>query len=366
MSSSLCCGIVGLPNVGKSTLFRALTKSAQAQAANFPFCTIEPNVGMVEVHDDRLITLKDLYKSSKIVYPTTRFIDIAGLVEGASKGEGLGNQFLSHIREADAIVHVVRCFEDDDIIHVSGAIDPIRDIEIINLELVLADLQMAEGTKMRLEKKAKSDPEAKAAAEALGVVIEHLNKELPVRTSSLTDEQKAALKPYNFITAKKILYAANVSENELPSLSNDHVEKVREYAKKEGSQVISICAKLEDEIAQLGEEESEEFLKEMGLEESGLDRLIKASYSLLDLISFFTAGEMEARGWTVNKGASAPEAASRIHTDLQKGFIRAEVIPYADLKSCGGRVQAKDAGRVRLEGKEYVVQDGDVILFHTN
>lgn len=366
MSSNLSCGIVGLPNVGKSTVFKSLTKSTKAEAANFPFCTIEPNVGVVEVYDERLKVLKDLYRSGRIIYPTTRFIDIAGLVEGASKGEGLGNKFLSHIREADAIVHVVRCFDDEDITHVSGSIDPIRDIEVINLELILADLQMAEGTKERLAKKARLDPEAKASVLALEKVAEHLNAQKPVRSLELSEEEQKALKSYNFITAKKVLYCANISEDDIPGLTNPYVEKVKAYAENEGSELVVICAKIEDEIAQLPEDESEEFLKEMGLETSGLDRLITASYRLLGLISFFTAGEMEARGWTVRKGAHAPEAAGRIHSDLQRGFIRAEVIPYLDLKELGGKVQAKEAGKVRLEGKDYEVQDGDVILFHAN
>jgi len=363
--TSLSCGIVGLPNVGKSTLFRALTRS-EAEAANFPFCTIEPNEGIVEVRDPRLELLKKIYKSGKIVYPAMKFTDIAGLVEGASKGEGLGNQFLSAIRESDAILHVVRCFDDEEITHVAGGIDPIRDIGVINLELILSDLSMAQNTKTRLEKKGRLDPKIQYQVEVLAKVIAHLNEEKPVRSFPFTDEEKEALKQVNFITAKPILYVANVSENELPTLSNAYVEKVRTYAKEEGAECLAICAKIEDEIAQLEESESEEFLKEMGLEERGLDRLVRASYQLLGLLSFFTAGEMEARGWTVSAGSKAPQAAGRIHTDLQKGFIRAEVISFTDLEKHGSQGAAKEAGRVRLEGKEYTVCDGDVILFHCN
>lgn len=363
--TSLSCGIVGLPNVGKSTLFRALTRS-EAEAANFPFCTIEPNEGIVEVRDPRLELLQRLYKSGKVVYPAMKFTDIAGLVEGASKGEGLGNQFLSAIRESDAILHVVRCFDDDEITHVAGAIDPIRDIGVINLELILSDLSMAQNTKARLEKKGRLDPKIQYQVEVLGRVIDHLNEEKPVRSFPFTEEEAEALKQVNFITAKPILYVANVSENELPTLCNAYVEKVRAYAKEEGAECLAICAKIEDEIAQLDESESMEFLKEMGLEERGLDRLVRASYQLLGLLSFFTAGEMEARGWTVSAGSKAPHAAGRIHTDLQKGFIRAEVISFSDLEKHGSQSAAKEAGRVRLEGKEYTVCDGDVILFHCN
>lgn len=363
--TSLSCGIVGLPNVGKSTLFRALTRS-EAEAANFPFCTIEPNEGIVEVRDSRLKLLQQLYKSGKIVYPAMKFTDIAGLVEGASKGEGLGNQFLSAIRESDAILHVVRCFEDEGITHVAGGIDPIRDIGIINLELILSDLSMAQNTRARLDKKGRLDPKIRYQVEVLEKVIAHLNEEKPARSFPFTEEEREALGLVNFITAKPVLYVANVSENELPSLSNAYVEKVRAYAKEEGAECLAICAKIEDEIAQLDEGESEEFLKEMGLEERGLDRLVRASYQLLGLLSFFTAGEMEARGWTVSSGSKAPQAAGRIHTDLQKGFIRAEVISFNDLEKYGSAGAAKEAGRVRLEGKEYIVCDGDIILFHCN
>lgn len=363
--TSLSCGIVGLPNVGKSTLFRALTRSP-AEAANFPFCTIEPNEGIVEVKDERLKLLKQLYKSGKIIYPAMKFTDIAGLVEGASKGEGLGNQFLSAIRESDAVVHVVRCFDDEEITHVSGGVDPIRDIGVINLELILSDLSMAQNTRDRLKKKSRLDKKIEYQVEVLGRVIDHLNEEKPARSLELSKEEKEALKGINFITAKPILYVANVSENDLPSLSNSHVEKVLAYAEEEGAEMIAICAKVEDEIAQLDESEAGEFLKEMGLEETGLDRLVRASYKLLGLLSFFTAGEMEARGWTVLAGSKAPVAAGRIHTDLQKGFIRAEVTSFSDLERHGGQSAAKEAGRVRLEGKEYTVQDGDVILFHCN
>lgn len=364
--AGLSCGIVGLPNVGKSTLFNAVTAN-QAPASNYPFCTIDPNVGVVEVVDTRLDTLSKISKSNRILYATTEFVDIAGLVEGASKGEGLGNAFLSHIRATDAIVHVVRCFESQDIIHVKGRVNPIEDIEIINLELILADLASCENSYGRIEKQLKTKKELEPTAHALKKVQDHLNKQLPVRTLSLTHEETVLLQPYPFLTQKKVLYAANVSEDALPNMENEFVAQVRAYAAKEGNVVIPISARLEEEIAQLPREEQGAFLSSLGLKESGLQRLIKASFDMLGLITFITTGEIETRAWTITKGTSAQEAAGKIHTDIQKGFVRAEVITFDDFVRYGGRVGAKEAGKARAEGKEYIVKDGDIILFlHSN
>lgn len=359
--AGLACGIVGLPNVGKSTLFNALT-SNQAPASNYPFCTIDPNVGVVEVMDSRLPILSKLSGSAKIIYATMQFVDIAGLVEGASKGEGLGNKFLANIREADAIVHVVRCFEGD-IIHVAGRVDPIKDIEIINTELCLSDLQMAENVTARLEKQLKGKKELGPVIDCLKRAIAHLNEGKSVRTLDLSPEEREMIQPYPFLTDKKVLYVANVSEADLPTMENKYVEKVRAYAEAEGNRVVPICARLEEEIAQLPLEERGDFLESLGLHESGLQRLIRESYSLLGLISFLTTGEMETRAWTIIKGTVAQQAAGKIHTDIQKGFIRAEVTAYDDMVANQGSVGARKAGKMRAEGKEYLMKDGDVVEF---
>ena len=361
-------GIVGLPNVGKSTLFNSLTK-AGAESANYPFCTIDPNVGIVAVPDERLDVLTKMYNSAKTTPAVIEFVDIAGLVKGASKGEGLGNQFLSNIRETDAIVHVVRCFEDDDVIHVEGTVDPIRDIETINYELILADMDVLERRIAKTIRVARND---KAAAKELDMqnrIKNHLGEGKLAKTLEITDEEELAwFKEYNLLTAKPVIFAANISEDEMADegANNEYVKKVREYAAETDCEVFTVSAKMEEEISELDDEEKKEFLADMGLAESGLDKLIKASYRLLGLISYLTAGETESRAWTITKGMKAPQAAGKIHSDFERGFIKAEVVSYNELIESGTMQAAKEKGLVRQEGKEYVVQDGDVILFKFN
>lgn len=362
----LMCGIVGLPNVGKSTLFNAITK-AGAQAENYPFCTIDPNVGVVELPDERLQVLSDLLGSKKIIYSDVKFVDIAGLVKGASKGEGLGNKFLAHIREVDAIVHVVRCFESTDVTHVEGSVDPLRDIEIIETELILADMETLEKRVQRAEKAARSgDKKAKSDLEVLAALRKHLDAGLPARTFLAELEEGQEPDDLQLISAKPVLYAANVAEDGLPGDDNPFVQIVRDRAAEEGAGVIVLSAKIEAEMAELSEEEAILFRQELGMAESGLDSLVKAAFSLLGLMTFLTAGEVETRAWTITKGMKAPQAAGKIHTDIERGFIRAEIVSYDDLVACGTMAAAREKGLVRLEGKEYIMQDGDVVHFRFN
>lgn len=360
-------GIVGLPNVGKSTLFNAITK-AGAESANYPFCTIEPNIGMVCVPDKRIDVLSKMYDTDKSTYATIEFVDIAGLVKGASKGEGLGNKFLSHIRETDAIAHVVRCFNDENIVHVDGKIDPISDIETISLELVFADLETLNKRIDRVTKLTKSgDKKAIAELELLNRIKSHLEEGRPVRTMDMTVEERDIIKDAFFLTDKKVIYVANISESQLSNKENDpNVLKVKEYAKNEGAEVITLCAKLEEDLSELDDEDKELLMQDYGIDESGLDKLIKASYSLLGLISFLTAGKQECRAWTIKNGTKAPQAAGKIHSDFERGFIKAEVVSYDDLIKYGSMNATKEKGLVRLEGKDYVVKDGDIILFRFN
>lgn len=362
-------GIVGLPNVGKSTLFNSLTK-AGAESANYPFCTIDPNVGIVSVPDERIDRLGELYHSKKVTPAVIEFVDIAGLVKGASKGEGLGNQFLANIREVDAIVHVVRCFEDENIVHVDGSIDPARDIETINLELIFSDLEILERRISKIAKQAKMDKTLAKELKLIEAVKSHLEEGRLAKTFELSeDEDDAAwFKSYNLLTAKPVIYAANVQEDDLSDdgASNEHVSNVRRMAADEDSEVFVVCAQIEQEIAELDDDERSMFLEELGLKESGLDKLIKASYKLLGLISFLTSGEDETRAWTIKKGTKAPQAAGKIHTDFERGFIRAEVTAYDDLIAGGSIAAVREKGLVRLEGKDYVVKDGDVIVFRFN
>lgn len=361
-------GIVGLPNVGKSTLFNSLTK-AGAESANYPFCTIDPNVGIVPVPDQRLQVLSDMYKSQRILPAVVEFVDIAGLVKGASKGEGLGNKFLSNIREVDAIVHVVRCFEDSNVIHVDGSVDPLRDIDTINLELIFSDIEILERRIARASKGAKNDKALAKEVEFATRLKEYLEEnKLAIGFEVESDEELELIKSYNLLTYKPVIYAANVNEDDLVTDGNDNdmVKKVREFAAENHSEVFVICAQIEQEIAELDDEEKKLFLEDLGLKESGLEKLIHASYSILGLISYITAGEQETRAWTITRGTKAPQAAGKIHTDFERGFIRAEIVSYDNLVECGSYNAAKEKGLVRSEGKEYVVQDGDVILFRFN
>ena len=359
-------GIVGLPNVGKSTLFNSITK-AGAECANYPFCTIEPNVGVVAVPDERLDKLTEMYHPQKTTHAIVEFVDIAGLVKGASKGEGLGNKFLSHIRETDAICEVVRCFEDSNITHVDGSVDPIRDIETINFELIFADIETIDKRLDRAKKMLKADKKYQLEIDLLEKIKINLENGVPARSLEYSDEELPIVKDLWLLSSKPVLYVVNISEDQLNTWKDDEmVKKVQEYAKKEGSDIVPLCVKIEEEISALDDSDKKEMLEALGLEESGLDKLIKKSYDLLGLMSFLTAGEPEVRAWTIKKGTKAPEAAGKIHSDIQRGFIKAEVVSFDDLMNCGSMVEAKEKGLVRSEGKDYIMQDGDIVLFKFN
>ena len=359
-------GVVGLPNVGKSTLFNAITQ-AGAESANYPFCTIEPNVGVVAVPDERLDKLAALYDSKKITPTVLEFVDIAGLVKGASHGEGLGNKFLSHIREVDAIVHVVRCFDDENITHVDGSVDPLRDIETIDLELIFADMEAVQKRSAKARNSAKGgDKKFAEEADFLDRVYADLEKCMPVRLMDFTDDEKAVIDDMFLLTSKPVIFAANIGEDDLGKEDNDYVKAVKKFAASQKSEVIVLCAKIEEELAGMEKDEKEMFQQELGIDKSGLDKLVSACYSLLGLISYLTAGEKETRAWTIVKGTKAPQAAGKIHSDFEKGFIRAEVVDWKVLLECGSYTAAKEKGKVRSEGKDYVVQDGDVVLFRFN
>lgn len=363
---SLTAGIVGLPNVGKSTLFNAITKK-NILIANYPFATIDPNVGIVTVPDSRLDVLTEMYNPKRTIPTTFEFTDIAGLVKGASKGEGLGNKFLSHIREVDAICEVVRCFDNENIIHVEGATDPVRDIEIINIELTLADLEVVQNRISKIEKKAQTTKDKDAVSElaVLNIINDALTNDIPVRRLKFTEEEEKLIRSFNLLTSKPIIYIANIDEKDIGK-NNEYTNQVREYALKDNADVIEMCAKIESEISELDDEDKELFLEELGIKESGLDSLVKGAYSLLGLKTFFTAGSDEVKAWTFTDGMKAPECAGIIHTDFQKGFIKAEVMSYDDLVSCGSELKVKESGKLRLEGKEYEMQDGDICYFRFN